>query len=49
LISVKSVIKNDAKVNSSDSGLLLMKKLEKRFGIIQLLFKCLSTHGSKIE
>ena len=34
------VVRNDAKVNSSDGGLLLMGKLEKRFGIIHRLGKC---------
>jgi hypothetical protein len=34
------IISNDAKVNSSDGGLLLMGKLEKRFRIIERLAKC---------
>lgn len=34
------VIKNDASVNSSDGGLLLLGKLEQRFGIIERLAQC---------
>jgi len=30
----KIVIKNDASVNSSDGGILLLGKIEQRFGII---------------
>ena len=36
----KIVIKNDASVNSSDGGLLLLGKLEQRFGIIRRLAQC---------
>ena len=36
----KIIIKNDASVNSSDGGLLLLGKLEQRFGIIRQLAQC---------
>ena len=36
----KIVIKNDASVNSSDGGLLLLGKLEQRFDIIRRLAQC---------
>jgi hypothetical protein len=36
------IVSNDAKVNSSDGGLLLLGKLEQRFGIIKKLSNCFS-------
>jgi hypothetical protein len=36
------VVSNDAAVNSSDGGLLLLGKLEQRFGIISRLAECFS-------
>ena len=34
------IIKNDAEVNTSDGGLLLLGKLEKRYQIINRLSQC---------